>query len=94
MDKLKLVKSAVFILTFMLVFGTLLFLGALFKKTHKTSAEIPSRISLNQPRGSIIQQISQNDGTLYMLIQGGGEDDRIIIFDTNTVKKVTTLTLN
>lgn len=94
MDKLKLVKSAVFILTFMLIFGTLLFLGALFKKTHKTPVEFPSLISLNQPRGSIIQQITQNNGVLYMLIQGGGEDDRIVIFDTNAVKKVTTLTLN
>lgn len=94
MDKLKLIKSAVFILTFLLVFGTLLFLGALYKKTRKNPVKIPAEISLNEPRGSIIQQIRQNNGTLYMLIQGGGLDDRIVIFDTDNARKVTTLKLN
>lgn len=94
MDKLKLVKSAVFVLTFLLIFGTLLFLGTLFKKTHKTPAEIPAEISLNEPHGSLIQQIAQNDGMLYLLVQGGGKDDRIVIFDTGNAKKITTLKLN
>lgn len=94
MNKLKLVKTAVFLLTFLLVFGTLLVLGTLFQKTHKTQEELPSSSNLNEPKGSTIQQIEQNQETLYLLIQGGGQDDRVIIFDSKLGKKITTIKIN
>lgn len=94
MNKLKLVKTAVFLLTFLLVFGTLVVLSTLFQKTQKTQEELPSSISLNEPKGSVIQQIRQNDDTLYLLIQGGGLDDRIVIFDGKIGKKISTIQIN
>lgn len=94
MDKLKLVKTAVIILTFLLVFGTLSFLGILFQKTHKKAENLPSQISLKQPSGSYIKQFTQEDERLYLLVIGGGEDDRIVIFDSNSGTLVTTVTIN
>lgn len=94
MDKLKLVKTAVIILTFLLVFGTLSFLGILFQKTHKRTENLPSQIGLKQPSGSYIKQFTQEDGRLYLLIIGGGQDDRVVIFDSNSGTPVTTVTIN
>lgn len=94
MDKLKLIKITVFVLTFLLILGTMTFLANLYKQIHKTPVEIPSIISLNQPQGSLIQQFQQDKGIVYLLIQGGGEDDRIVIFDSNLGKNKTTLQLN
>ena len=50
MDKLKLVKTIVFVITFLLVFGSMTLLGTLYKKIRKpVAAEPGSSISLKQP---------------------------------------------
>ena len=41
MDKLKLIKAVVCILTFLLVFGTLVLLGAIYKKTRRSPMILP-----------------------------------------------------
>lgn len=92
MDKLKLIKSIVFVLTFLLVFGSLLVLGSLFRQTRPRP--LPSDVNLNQPAGSSVEKIVANDGLLYILIKGGGNPDRIVVFDTRSGQPLTALKLN
>lgn len=92
MDRLKLIKGIVFILTFLLVFGSLLALGSLFRKTR--SAPLPKSFNLAQPAGSSIEKMIANDGRLYILVKDGGQSDRIIIFDSREGQKTTTLNIN
>lgn len=94
MNKLKLIKIIVVILTFMLVFGTLTFLTLLFKKNHLNKEILPTNINLAQPDGSYIKQINQENEKLYLLTIGGGMNDRVIIIDTNNGKTLTTITIN
>lgn len=92
MDRLKLIKGIVFLLTFLLVFGSLLALGSLFRKTR--SASLPESINLDQPAGSSVEKMIANDGRLYILIKDGGQSDRIIIFDSREGRKISTLNIN
>ncbi len=94
MDKLKLIKNIVAILTLLLIFGTLTFLGLFVHKTRVVQQSLPAEVSLGEPRGSIIKQISNNGETLYMLVIGGGSDDRVIVFDAALGKKISTLKIN
>lgn len=95
MDKLKLVKIAVFSLTFLLILGTLTFLGLFFQKTRNVNKlQLPSEISLQEPEGSLIKQIENQNGRLYLLVIGGGENDRVIIFDPASGQKITKLKIN
>lgn len=94
MDKLKLIKVIVFILTFLLVFCTLYILGVFFQKTHQTSSEASAPISLKQPMGSYIKEIRADNGLLYILTVGGGQEDRIIIYNPQKQELQTTLKMN
>ena len=94
MDKLKLIKTIVFVLTFLLIFSTLLFLGTLLKKTHNTEKLPEKEISLHQPEGSYIKDFKADNGRLYILSIGGGVSDRIIIFNTETMQYEMTLKAN
>ncbi len=93
MDKLKLVKTIVFILTFLLVFGSLMLIGTLFKKT-KTLPRLPKEINLQEPVGSRISNLQTKENLLYLTISDGGLADRIIIFNTTTGQKISTIYLN
>lgn len=90
MDKLKFVKAIVFIFTFLLVFGSLTLLGTLFKKSHSTP-RLPKEISLGEPTGSTLQKVQLRDNLLYISISNGGKSDRIIILDTATGRKISTI---
>lgn len=94
MDKLKLVKNVVFVLTFVLIFGSMLLLGSLFKKTRQKAITLPSNTSLEQPIGSNIENIVEQDGYLYILVKNGGLSDRIIVLDTKSAKKLSEINLN
>lgn len=94
MDKLKLIKTTVFILTFLLIFGTLSLLGLFFKKTHPDTSEIPQQISLKQPVGSYIKEMQVANDKLYVLTVGGGIEDRVIIYDTTAHSVLTTIKIN
>lgn len=94
MDKLKLIKNVVFILTFILIFGSMLLLGSLFKKTRQKSIPLPASITLEQPIGSNIENIVEQDGYLYILVKNGGVSDRIVIFDTKSAKKLSIININ
>ena len=45
MDKLKLVKTIVFVITFLLVFGSMTLLGTLYKKIRKPVGPNPAAAS-------------------------------------------------
>lgn len=94
MDKLKLIKTIVFTLTFLLIFGSLIMLTSLYKKTRYTPEPIPSEINLSEPSGSSIKKIYNIENNLYIVIEGGGESDRIIIFDSQAGKKISKINLN
>ncbi|MBQ8630159.1 MAG: hypothetical protein IJ479_00385 [Alphaproteobacteria bacterium] len=94
MDKLKLVKTIVFLLTFLLVFGTLLLIGSIVKKTRPADAALPQQLGLKQPSGSRIAEIRPQDGLLYLLVKDGGLSDRIIILDASSGKILSTISVN
>ncbi len=94
MDKLKIVKSIVFILTFLLIFGTVLLLGQIYKKTRSSSSDVANHFYLRQPEGSSIADYKTDNGNLILLIKNGGMADRIIIFNPETGQKETTIHLN
>lgn len=77
MDKLKIIKTTVVILTFLLVFGMLTALGTVYKKIAALAVDT----ALKQPEGSSIENFKINDGKLYLLVKYGGKSDRIVIVD-------------
>ena len=93
MLKLKILKATVFILTFLLIFGIIV-LGMQLIKKKQNKTNIPYQISLEEPSGTQIKQIISNDDIFYILLQGGNTSDRIIIFDTQNNKKISTITIN
>ena len=94
MDKLKLIKTIVVILTFLLVFGSLLLIGNIIRKTRQDNRPISQEISLAQPKGSRIQQMLEKDGLLYVLVKDGGLEDRILLIDSKQNKPISIITLN
>ncbi len=78
MDKLKIIKIIVVILTFLLVFGMLTALGTIYKKASAPAPQPASR-SLRQPEGSSIESFKIDGGKIYLLVKYGGLADRIVI---------------
>lgn len=88
MDKLKIIKAIVVIMTFLLVFGSLYAIGLIYKRASGHSAE--TILSLNQPKGSYISDYSSDGDNLYILIKGGKLSDRIIVIN----QRAPSLTVN
>ena len=95
MDKLKLVKAVVALLTFLLVFGILMAATLVYKniKSSQPSAEALS-LSLGEPSGSRINSMLEYNGYIYLVVKDGGEADRIIILNPETMHKTAHITLN
>lgn len=92
MDKLKLIKTIVVIITFLLVFGSLMLLTVIYKKA-RPEPQLYQETGLEQPIGSTIISVTPLDNQLAILVKGGGQADRIIIYDPQTRQKSTTITL-
>lgn len=92
MDKLKLIKSIVVIITSMLVFGSILLLTLIYKKAQ-VPTEKYTESSLQQPNGSTIASVTEIDGNLAILVKGGGRADRIILYAPQAMKPISTLHL-
>ncbi|MBR1605844.1 MAG: hypothetical protein IJ660_07055 [Alphaproteobacteria bacterium] len=92
MDKLKLIKSIVVIITFLLVFGSLLLLTVIYKKAQPKQ-DIYQEKNLAQPIGSSISSVTTVGNNLAILIKDGGEADRIVIYNPQTLQKVSTIHL-
>ena len=91
MDKLKIIKSVVVVLTFLLVFGILTALGSIYKKISAPAKEIEN-VNLQQPTGSSIEDFKVENGKLYLLVKYGGENDRILIIEPG--KKAAEIKIN
>lgn len=91
MDKLKIVKLIVFLLTFLLIFGIIVAGGTIYKKVSRKTPD--TSITLNQPKGSYIADYKINEDSLYILIKGGKKEDRILIVSTISPAKQTTISL-
>lgn len=96
MDKLRVIKFVVAILTFLLIFGLLMVLTILYKQFNKTENIIVENnlLSLEQPQGSSVAQIVSNNGRLHILVKDGGEPDRILILTPDGQKVQQEITLN
>lgn len=94
MDKLKLVKTVVFVITFLLVFGSLTLLGLLYQKSHRRPLTTSITSNFNQPAGSTIDSFKIDGNEVYLLIKNGGQSDRLIIYNRETDTAVATLKLN
>ena len=86
MNKLKLVKMLVSLITFLLVFGCLMLFTLIYRKLHHKPELLTQDINLEQPIGSRIDEFRLQKDKLYILIKDGGESDRIIIFNDNNSK--------
>ncbi len=80
MDKLKIIKLIVVVLTFLLVFGTLMALGTVYQKVSAPDVAV-SNLNLHQPDGSSIEDFKIQDQKLYLLVKYGGQADRILIIN-------------
>lgn len=82
MNKLKLLKIIVAILTFLIIFGMLSAIGIILKKTSSPTLKNFSQ-SLNQPIGSHIHSFQlDNNNNIYLLIKNDNDGDKIIIINT------------
>ena len=90
MDKLKLIKGVVFAITFMLILGTLTFLTVLYRRANPPATPHQDT-SLAQPNGSEITSVTAVEGNLAILVKGGKQPDRIIIYNPQTMQKISTL---
>lgn len=88
MNKLKIVKAIVAIMTFLLLFGFLIAAGTIYKKINQKPQK--TNVTLNEPVGSQIADYKIADKNLYLLIKGGNISDRIIIIspdgESSTIK--------
>ena len=92
MNKLRLIKLIVFIMTFMLIFGFLYAMGLIYKKASHTQEQ--TTINLNQPSGSKIYDYQVNNGNIYVLLKGGNISDRLIVIDAKTQNIVSSIKTN
>ena len=86
MNKLRLIKLTVCLLTFLLICGMFGSIGIVIKQLKK-NPEI-SNISLNQPSGSYIADYSVIKNKVYVFIKGGGLSDRLAIVDSTNKEPV------
>ncbi len=93
MDKLKLIKSIVFVLTLLLIIGSFSIIMLLFKKTSTPSA-LNAKVNLEEPYGSYIKDFKIKDDYIYILASGGGKEDRIIIYNQSNSKPISTININ
>ena len=79
MDKLKLIKALVFIMTTIMFFGLIMCVRIIYDKNHPKNQDLDN-VSLSQPFGSKIKNIVAGDKYLYIMLKGGGINDRIAVF--------------
>jgi hypothetical protein len=79
-------------MTFLVVFGSLMFLTVIYKKSQPKPIEY-TEINLSQPKGSTIENIISHNEQLNILVKGSGSADRIIIYDTQRMQKIATINL-
>ena len=94
MLKLKILKAVVLILTFLLIFGINVLASRLSGGLKKKTAARPASVTLGEPEGSEIGAVATAGNNLYIPVKGGGRPDRVIIFDTETYRPISTININ
>ncbi len=94
MNQLRLIKITVFIFTFLLIFGSLVLMGSLYRKLSANPQQTSAEISLGLPSEARIKQIAADEGMLYILVSGKEQGGRIIIFSPEKGKIISNITLN
>jgi len=93
MDHLKLIKSLVFLFTFLLIAGSMLLIG-LFAYKIRNADKYSAEINLQEPEGSVIRQMTATEeGMLYIQASEGGKPDRIIIYNLPKQQKLSTINI-
>ena len=92
MDKLKIIKTIVVLITFLLVFGTLTLLTIIYRQA-RPGVQSYQETGLEQPIGSVIDSMVNVGDNLAVLVKGGGQPDRIIIYNPQTQQKSATITV-
>ena len=92
MNKLKIIKFIVFLLTFFLFLGILSAATIVYKKLKTPTENID--ITLNQPKGSYIESYKINDKKIYILVKNTNISDRIIVVDQASQSIITTIKTN
>ena len=82
MNQLRIVKTIVFIFTFLLIIGCLSLLWFFYHKTTQQSLHSSVKTNLQQSSSSSIKQITADDGLLYILVTEPKQPDKIIIFNS------------
>ncbi len=93
MNQLRLIKTIVFVFTFLLILGSLTLIGFFYHKTIRQDSLAPSTTNLRQSASSSIKQIVADNGLLYILVTKTNQPDKIIIFNpkkNNIVSNLTT----
>lgn len=93
MNRLKALKTVVFIFTFLLIFGTISLAGILFNRAKNSNKPVSSA-SLGLSVGTKVKQITADEGLLYLLVSAPDKADEIIIFKPVKAKIVSNITLN
>ena len=81
MNKLKLIKTIVFALTFLLIIGTLLLFSSVYKRINKEAPAKEIVLDLSQPVGSEIVDFKIVKDEVYLLVKKGGLSDRVVIYN-------------
>ena len=92
MNKLKILKFIVFLLTFFLFLGILSAVGIIYKRIKTPTENID--IVLNQPKGSYIESYKINDKKIYILVKGTNISDRIVVIDQASQSIINTIKTN
>ena len=93
MNRLKALKTVVFVFTFLLIFGTISLAGILFNRAKNSNKPVYSA-SLGLSVGTKIEQITAVEGLLYLLVSAPDKADEIIVFNPVKAKIVSNITLN
>lgn len=94
MDKLKIVKITVALMTFLLILGTLLLLTVIYQKTRKPVVSVPAEVTLNQPEGTTVAEFKIEGDSVFLLLKNGGASDRLLIYNRNTGAPAQIIRLN
>lgn len=93
MNKLRLVKLIVFLLTFAIIFGMIMAGMTIYNKVQHPKTAQSILVNLAQPAGSRINAFQTSDGILYLSISGGRLPDRIIALRTSDFSTTATINL-
>ncbi len=91
MNGLKIIRAVVFILTISLIFVFFMFGKIIYNQKKQTLTDNVADIHLSQSFGSEIKNIVAHESNLYIMISGGGSDDRIVVYNQNSNKIIHTI---